>query len=119
MIRIPKLWDSLGIKDARQELEVGASDQHSFPMAWIMDKLHSNPAIFHDHRKGYQRKMHLGFQDLKDEVYFQNFFVHMYNFFFGGVNILFLVAVAASAATLFLIEFLCDLVIWYEWYWLG
>uniref|UniRef100_A0A803LAN3 Aminotransferase-like plant mobile domain-containing protein n=1 Tax=Chenopodium quinoa TaxID=63459 RepID=A0A803LAN3_CHEQI len=70
LIRIPKLWDSLRIEDARQELEAGALDQHPFPMAWIMTKLHSNNAIFNDHRGGYRRRMHFAFQDLKDEHFF-------------------------------------------------
>uniref|UniRef100_A0A803LLC3 Uncharacterized protein n=1 Tax=Chenopodium quinoa TaxID=63459 RepID=A0A803LLC3_CHEQI len=53
--------------DGEQELEAGALDQHPFPMAWIMTKLHSNNAIFNDHREGYRTRMHFAFQDLKDE----------------------------------------------------
>ncbi|XP_057250893.1 uncharacterized protein LOC130589371 [Beta vulgaris subsp. vulgaris] len=68
LVRIPTLWDSLGLGSVREEIEAGELEQHPFPMKWILDKLLLNSTLGYDRRAGCRTKMKSVFDNLKDEV---------------------------------------------------
>ncbi|XP_021715891.1 uncharacterized protein LOC110683788 [Chenopodium quinoa] len=65
-VRIPKLWDSIGLTSVREEMEAGQLAQHPFPMRWILEKL-AVSTLGKDQRGGYLKKMDPVFKNLEDQ----------------------------------------------------
>ncbi|XP_021850905.2 protein MAIN-LIKE 2 [Spinacia oleracea] len=64
LVRIPKLWDCLGLESVRGELEARPLDEHELPMRWIIEKVATKSM---DRRGSYVKKMHELFESLEDE----------------------------------------------------
>ncbi|XP_048493089.2 protein MAIN-LIKE 2-like [Beta vulgaris subsp. vulgaris] len=69
-VRIPKLWDSIGLTSVREEMEEGQLAQDPFPMKWILRKLQLS-TFGKDQKGGYLKTISPVFENLEDEIWSQ------------------------------------------------